>query len=187
MFGKAKVYFVSSWIYDLRQPIINTLESIKSQCIHCGVSFENLSEHYKSCHPDTSKIPKKEVVDYSDISKIEIEDYLEKCEVEKRSHHRKDRINRILNMPCDYCDHILRTTKLVKLHYKTWHSNREIITPGRTKYFCNQCQDFFFIQDELDCHLNLIHGVEMSDRGGSILWLLKRCPQNLLPYTVSED
>ena len=31
---------------------------------------------------------------------------------------------------------------------------------GHTKYRCYDCNDFFFLQDELDCHLNLQHGVK---------------------------
>jgi len=36
------------------------------------------------------------------------------------------------------------------------------MAPGRTKYTCNLCSEFFFVQDELDCHLNLDHDVKMD-------------------------
>jgi hypothetical protein len=51
---------------------------------------------------------------------------------------------------------------LAKIHYQTCHPTLEIIAPDRNRYSCTQCSEFFFIQDELDCHLNLDHDVKMD-------------------------
>jgi len=65
-----------------------------------------------------------------------------------------------LSIPCDYCDEILKGTKRVKSHYQNWHPNQAIITEGFTKYKCYECTDFFYLQNELDCHLHVDHGVK---------------------------
>ena len=52
------------------------------------------------------------------------------------------------------------STKRVKTHYQNWHPNLPIIAEDVKKYKCYQCIDFFFLQEELDCHLNLQHGVK---------------------------
>ena len=52
------------------------------------------------------------------------------------------------------------STKRVKTHYQNWHPNLPIIAEEVKKYKCYQCIDFFFLQEELDCHLNLQHGVK---------------------------
>ena len=74
----------------------------------------------------------------------------------------KEGITRIINLQCDHCQEILRTTRLAKIHYQTCHPTLEMIAPGRNRYSCTQCSEFFFLQDELDCHLNLDHDVKMD-------------------------
>ena len=72
------------------------------------------------------------------------------------------------------------STKRVKTHYQNWHPNLPIIAEDVKKYKCYQCIDFFFLQEELDCHLNLQHGVKTDKnyckRQGYLLGVLTTVP-----------
>ena len=63
------------------------------------------------------------------------------------STYRKELKKKIFQIPCCYCEKVF---------------NNSIIAPDRNRYSCTQCSEFFFIQDELDCHLNLDHDVKMD-------------------------
>ena len=58
------------------------------------------------------------------------------------------------------CDEVFNGSKRAKHHYQTWHPSLPIVAEGYHKFLCDKCNDFFFIEDELQCHLNLDHGVK---------------------------
>ena len=146
-------------------------------CCYCEKVFKNsylAKHHYKKDHPDQPIIFEGSFKKYSCG---ECEDFFFKEEELKEHLYRKhgksklnkdktiqlkERIARIINLQCDHCQEILRTTKWAKIHYQTCHPNLEMIAPGRDRYSCTQCSEFFFLQDELDCHLNLDHNVKMD-------------------------
>ena len=57
--------------------------------------------------------------------------------------------------------------------------DKKIIAEDVKKYKCYQCIDFFFLQEELDCHLNLQHGVKTDKnyckRHGNLLRGIHNC------------
>ena len=135
-------------------------------CGYCDQIFKhskNAKIHYKTFHPN---LPISFENGLSKYSCSECQDFFF-TETELYNHtdvkHRKKKIRGVkagFTLQCDYCDEVLTGTKRAKLHYQNWHPNQAIIAEGHAKYQCYECPDFFFLQDELDCHLNLDHGVK---------------------------
>ena len=65
-----------------------------------------------------------------------------------------------LSITCDYCEEVFTSDHWAKHHYKSKHPGKPIIGKQFDKHFCNLCNEFFFIKESLDCHLNLEHGVK---------------------------
>ena len=146
-------------------------------CCYCENVFKNsysAKNHYKKDHPNQPILFEGSLKNYSCG---ECEDFFFKEEELKEHLYRKhgksklnkdktiqlkERIARIIDLQCDHCQEILKTTRLAKIHYQTCHPTLEMIAPGRDRYSCTQCSEFFFLQDELDCHLNLDHDVKMD-------------------------
>ena len=42
--------------------------------------------------------------------------------------------------------------------------NKPIIVDGHKRFNCEKCSEFFFIPDELECHLNLDHGMKTEKK-----------------------
>ena len=63
---------------------------------------------------------------------------------------------------CDYCSEsfFVRKSPQIKNHYITCHPNKPIIANEHPKYKCTQCNEFYFFEEELNCHYNLDHGVK---------------------------
>ena len=80
---------------------------------------------------------------------------------------------RKLSIPCDYCDKILVSDFLTKVHYKNHHPNQPIIVNSVTKFSCTNCDEFYFTKEDLEAHLNLKHGIETERK------YCKKCKQ---PY-----
>ena len=60
----------------------------------------------------------------------------------------------------NYCNEILKTTYTTKIHYKNFHPDLPVITAGHIKHNCSHCKEWFFLEHELEAHLNLDHGVK---------------------------
>ena len=94
---------------------------------------------------------------FTDHSKYKCK-YSEYYQTKGREHYDKRRII----FKCDYCDDTFKTLKsgVIKNHYKDIHPGKPIIAEGQTRYSCTMCRKFFFFEDELNCHMNLEHGVK---------------------------
>ena len=88
------------------------------------------------------------------------------CKIKKTSNYTqkynkaRNQKKKSLGLKCDYCDEVFNGSKRAKHHYQTWHPSQPIIAEGYQKFQCDKCNEFFFIEDELQCHLNLDHGVK---------------------------
>jgi KRAB domain-containing zinc finger protein len=67
---------------------------------------------------------------------------------------------RKLQLPCDYCEKVLKSYHLAKVHYRNHHPGRPIIASGHANYNCSNCANRFFTADDLEAHLNVEHGID---------------------------
>ena len=153
-------------------------------CSYCTETFKHsylAKIHYRNFHPTLPIIFENGLCKYScgecdDFFFTELELVKHsKLKHEKKSQTVKSQKN--LAFKCDYCDEIFSGSKRIKSHYQNWHPHQPIIGEGYMKFNCSECNDFFFIQDELDCHLNLDHGMKTEKN------YCKRCKN---PYKDSH-
>ena len=80
-----------------------------------------------------------------------------------------------IRVKCDYCKEVFNALKStwIKNHYRLNHPGKPIIADGHTKFCCTMCREFYFFEEELNCHLNLEHGMK-TDKN--------YCPKCKAPY-----
>ena len=155
----SKSYKKSNQTYKPRKPA-------DIPCCYCEEIFKNsyiAKIHYRNFHPNLpilfdSGISKYSCSECEDFFFTEAELY--RHNNMKHGKRKQTKPDKSFAMQCDYCDEIIHGTSRVKSHYKTWHPSKPIIAEGYPKYPCIQCNEMFFIRDELDCHLHLDHGVK---------------------------
>ena len=147
------------------------LKKLEIPCNYCEEIFKSSSSasiHYKNCHPN---LPIVFDGGHSKYSCHVCDDFFFDEEELIQHSRRKHGVNKTkydnkkhLIIQCDYCNEELRGSKRVKSHYRIWHHNQPIIAEGHKRYNCDKCSEFFFVQDELECHLNLDHGVKTEKK-----------------------
>ena len=140
------------------------------QCLYCDFKtpwIQKLQIHIDVKHPDQGD--KKFFCDHCPRSFI--------FEASLKKHMNKIRARAIepkkrkLSLQCDYCEAVLVTDYLTKVHYKNHHPNQPILAASQTRYNCTSCSDFFFTEDDLEAHLNLKHEIETERK------YCKKCKQ----------
>merc|ERR1711936_889799 len=136
------------------------------QCEYCEKRLKSTSavkEHYKNAHPRQEMI----LSNYKRYNCTQCKAfYFGEVALKvhfKRVHENYKLNKKLMQIQCDYCDEVLSSTHKIKTHYKNFHPDQPIITEGLEKYECSECSEFFYLDEELEAHLNLEHGFK-TDR-----------------------
>jgi hypothetical protein len=128
-------------------------------CIHCDhqtQKWANLQRHIDAKHPEHGE--QKYFCDHCPKSFI-FEGSLRRHMEKVRAKVNKPK-KRKLQLPCDYCEKVLKSYHLAKVHYRNHHPGRPIIASGHANYNCSNCANRFFTADDLEAHLNVEHGID---------------------------
>ena len=121
---------------------------------HCIQKFET---HIDAKHPEHGE--KKFFCDHCPKSFI-FERALKKHVSDVKIQTMKKQQKAITILACDYCDKVLKSYYLAKIHYKNHHPDQPIIASGHANFSCSVCVHRFFLEEDLESHLTLEHGID---------------------------
>ena len=133
------------------------------QCPYCPYKnpiLYRVNIHIDNNHPDSEE--KNFFCDHcpkSFIYKDSLKKHMDTVK-EKGRYNKPKSKKQLSSIPCDYCNEKFTASFFLKKHYKNLHPDQPIIADGHNKCKCLKCPDFFFLEQELDVHLNLEHGVD---------------------------
>ena len=138
------------------------LPRVNINCDYCKEALETsfaVKMHYRLEHPNKPMLLPEHTRYNCDLC-----DTFYFHELHLKNHvrrvHESETIGPKLSINCDYCDEVFTASFFLKKHYKNLHPDQPIIAEGHNKCKCLKCPDFFFLEQELDVHLNLEHGVD---------------------------